>query len=137
MKRLTSDESEMYKLYCVPGSPNTQVKLNAIFLRKTNSWDHEFKKFELCWKLLNINNIFISEAQRLSDGKIVDVVDVTEQNEYEIVYCHESDAEIKVYRDNHVFVILAGDSFVCSVCNEIYPLRNKSGVCQNCKVVKE
>jgi hypothetical protein len=149
-KLKTKEERELYRKYHTPSCGNlNSIKLNAIFINKSlkggYTKEHESMKFDLSWEARGNDENYIVEAERKatekeavmfklkSNKKIVDFVNLSQQQEYEIIHKHESDLQIKFYRSNGVIPIIVGDFIICSVCNLKYPRRNKGNVCHNCK----
>lgn len=142
----TKEQLKNYRRYHIPGCGNlNSVKVNAIFLNKHNSIEHEQTKFDLAWT----SEIFITEAARSATEKevevfklkkktkIVDFVDLTSMKEFEIIHKHESDSQIQYYRSAGIFPFLVGDKITCEICKEKYPKRNKGNVCQVCKHINK
>jgi len=143
MKLKTKKERETHNKYNTPScSILDSVKVNAIFVRQ-NTKEHEQMKFELAWECIELSETFITEAERPSTleeqklfGKkrVVDFVNLSTGEEIEIVHKHESDMQIKLYREQGVIVIIIGKKTVCHRCKETYPKRNDKDpqLCQNC-----
>jgi hypothetical protein len=143
-KKLSKEENKLYRKYHYPHCGNlSSVKVGAIFLSKANTVEHERKKFEICWDLLEQGNKFITEAERKATDeerdvfklrlkKIVDVVDITNETEFEIIHKHETDEQIDFYRKKGTIVVLVGETIQCKKCMLKYPKRNKKGICQIC-----
>ncbi len=53
------------------GSHTQCIRLNC-----NNTWEHELKKFEICWKLLKEKKEFLTEAIFLN-GKRADIIDLS------------------------------------------------------------
>lgn len=141
MAKLTKEESKRYRKYHIPHCGNlNSVKLNAIFINKHNSIEHEKMKFDLAWD----TEKYLTEAERSATPeevsmfklsvkkKIIDFVDLVSGMEIEIIHKHENDKMIKFYRDNGTMAILVGETMKCSECQGVYPKRTKRLFCQNC-----
>jgi len=150
MAQLKTKESlSCYRKYHPPGGSNIQtIKLNAIFiqnsLKKGYTKEHEQMKFDLAWEAKGNGENFLTEAARsatdeerelfkVKKDKIVDFVNLSQQQEYEIVNKHENHKEVAYYRRRGIVPIIVGETFVCKVCNYKFPKKNKKGVCDNCK----
>jgi len=142
-RTLTPAENKLYRKYHIPGCGNlTSVKVGAVFLRKGNDRLHEDKKYDICWDLNIQDHKYLTEPERAAteeerelfkkNKKIVDVVDLTTEDEYEIIYKHETDEQIAFYRKNGTIAVLVGETIICKVCKGKYPKRNKKGICQIC-----
>ena len=93
-KLKTKTELAFYRKYS-KGGPLKSVKLNTIFLSKANTYEHELAKFNTAWGILSQGENFITEAERKATDeekelfnirkKIVDVVDIKYEQEYEIM----------------------------------------------------
>jgi len=141
----TKEESKFYRKYHIPGCGNlASVKLNAIFIAKGNTREHEQMKFDLAWEAKENGENFIIEAARwasddekeifeVKKDKIVDFVNLSQQQEYEIIHKHESDFQIKYYRGTGVTPMIVGETIICEKCGEKYPRRNKGNICGVCK----
>ena len=131
-------EKETYEKYHSPGNNNFVKRTkNAVFLNPANHLSHEIKKLEICYEFRKVGINFITEAvrnQKDRDGKYkrVDIVNLATGDEIEIINKHESDFEIKEYRENGVIPIIV-NPMVCKICGFKYPKRNKSNICQVCK----
>ena len=140
-KKLTPEQSKFYRKYHIPGCGNlNSVKVNAIFINKHNTREHELRKFELAWE----TEKYLTEgARRATDeerkifkvrkDKVVDFVDLTTQTEFEIVNAHENDRQIEYYRNNGTMVCLVCETIICKKCGKEFPKRNQKGICQICK----
>jgi len=134
-------EKETYEKYHTPGNSNfIRRPKNAVFLNPSNSLSHEVKKLEICYEFLSNGISFITEAVRNTkdkDGKYrrVDIINLVTGDEIEIINKHESDFEIKEYRENGAIPIIV-NPMVCKICGFKYPKRNKSNICQVCKEEK-
>lgn len=125
-------EEEVRRKYSVPGMPSyTKRSVNALHIHPQNNVIHERAKFELAYSLASEGKKFISECVS-RDGRRIDIVCLTDGQEYEVVYKHESDVEVRNHRSKGVCVVFVGDIIVCSVCGLMYPKRNKKDVCQIC-----
>jgi len=111
VRKLTKEESKFYRKYHIPGCGNlTSVKVNALFIRKGNTYEHEAAKFRVCWNLLKEGKTFLTEAARSKkrgdkSEKVVDVVDLTGETEIEVVHRNESHADVKAYRCEMLFLL--------------------------------
>jgi len=143
-KLKTEKEWGLYTKFYMPGtSIMNSVKLNAIFISKANTKEHESMKFELAWEALSNGENFLTEAERESSEqeiqvfkgkkKIVDFVNLSRGQEVEIVFKHETDEQIRFYREKGVLPIIIGDKIICDKCKHTYPRRNKGKTCQLCK----
>jgi len=134
-------EKETYEKYHTPANNNFIKRTkNAVFLNPANSFSHEVKKLEICYEFRKVGISFITEAVRNTkdrDGKYrrVDIVNLITGDEIEIINKHESDFEIKEYRENGVIPIIV-NPMVCKICGFKYPKRNKTNICQVCKKEK-
>jgi len=130
-------EKETYESYHTPSSSEfVRRKVNAVFLNPANSLKHELKKLEICYELLSNGCNFVTEAVKNEKvngkNKRVDIVDISAGKEIEIINKHETDFEVKEYRENGVIPIIV-NPMVCKICGFKYPKRNKSNICQVCK----
>jgi len=134
-------EKQTYEKYHTPSS-NEFVRRtkNAVFLNPANHLSHELKKLEICYEFRKVGINFITEAVKNSkvDGKEkrVDIINLIIGDEVEIINKHETDFEIKKYRENGVIPIMV-NPMVCKICGFKYPKRNKNNVCQICKKMNE
>jgi len=140
MKKLNQEETERYRKYHIPGTGNlNSVKLDALFIRKGNTYKHEKRKFDECWQILKDGGHFLTEAERSKKrgekDKIVDVVDLTSGYEIEVIHKHEKDIDLFNYRKQGVIPAIV-DPMCCGECQEYYPRRSKKNVCQLCKGVQ-
>jgi len=125
-------EEEVRRRYSVPGMPSyTKRSVNALHIHPQNNVIHERAKFDLAYKLASEGKKFISECVS-RDGRRIDLVCLSDGQEYEVVYKHESDVEVRNHRLRGVVVVFAGETIVCSVCGLVYPKRNSKGICQLC-----
>ena len=116
--------------YHIPSMSNIhRIKRNAVFLNRHNDLKHELKKAEVCYGL----SYFLTEAEENGSKRRYDVVDLISGTIYEIIYKHESDEDIKGYREIGIIPVFADETIVCSVCKQKYPKRNKGEICQICK----
>lgn len=46
-----------------------RIDVNAIKLNPTNTWEHEFRKVQICWDLLKKGRQFITEAIFVTKGR--------------------------------------------------------------------
>lgn len=147
-KTLTPEESKLYRRYHIPGCGNfNSVKVGAIFLSLANTKEHEKKKFEICWDLLKEKHKYLTEAERSATEeevvmfklktkkKIVDVVDLTAEDEFEIINKHEGHKETQFYRSKGVIPVII-NPFICKVCKLKYPIKlkrhEKNKICDIC-----
>ena len=140
MGKLSQNELRRYRKYHTPNCGNlTSIKLNAIFINKNNTREHEKTKFDLAWE----HEKYLTEAARvateeerkifnLKKDKVVDFVDLTTGEEIEIVNKHESDEQIAFYRKFGITPIIV-DPMRCTQCGHTYPRRNRGQICQLCK----
>lgn len=120
---------ENYNSYHVPSMANIhRIKRNAVFINRKNDILHEIAKLRICYNL----QYFLTEAESNKTGKRHDVVDLITGQIYECVFKHESDKEIKEYRENGIIPVIVGDKMVCRVCNLTFPKRKKDNICQVC-----
>jgi hypothetical protein len=88
-RKTITTEKENYGKYHIP---NCQAYMkrqkNCVVIHTSNNLPHEMKKAELCYYIQKAGHKFITEAQRNSSKFIVDVVDITTGQEYEIVDTH-------------------------------------------------
>ena len=150
MAKLTIEENKLYRKYHSPHAGNlNSVKLNAIFINKNEkrgySKEHEIMKFELAWEAKGMGQNYLVEAERkatdeeiemfkLKSGKmIIDFVNLTQEQEIQIIHKHETDKMIKFYRDNGTLAVIVGEKFKCKICKQYYPKRNKKEICKNCE----
>ena len=145
----TKEELSFYRKYHSPNASNlNSVKADCIFINKSEkkgyTKEHELMKFELAWEARGMGDHFITEGARsateiereifkVKKEKVIDFVNISQQQEYEIIHKHESDKQIKYYRDNGIIPIIVGETIICEICNQKYPKRNKGNVCHNCK----
>lgn len=141
----TKEARQFYNKFHIHGCGNlTTLKLNAIFIGKGNTREHEQMKFDLAWEAKSMGDNFITEGARkafddekeifkVKKDKIVDFVNLSQQQEYEIIHKHESDAQIKYYRGTGVVPMIIGETIICDKCREKFPRRNKGNICQECK----
>ena len=137
MQKLTKNEIQVHRNYHPPSCSNYQsVKVNVVHLNMHNDYEHELAKFKECWNIRKGGQSFITEAERNrkrgEERKIVDIVNLSNGDEIEIIFKHESDSQIKAYRDQGVIPIVV-NGMQCSMCQKTYPKRNEKGVCQLCK----
>lgn len=131
-------EKETYNSYHIPGNNEfTRRPKNAIFLNSSNNFSHEEMKFKICYEFLSSGISFITEAARNTKDKRkkekrVDIINLITGDEVEIINKHETDFEIKEYRENGVIPIIV-NPMTCKICGFKYPKRNKSNICQVCK----
>jgi hypothetical protein len=133
-------QRETYNSYHIPGCSNIQKrKINAIFFNPTNTWEHEREKARVCYDLLKEGKKFVTEAarNRNTNGihRRIDVV-CLDGTEYECVHKHESDKDIKIYREEGIIPVIV-NPMTCDICHLVYPKRNKINICQNCKNEKK
>lgn len=153
----TKKEREYYRKFHIPGCSNLMsVKLNAIFINRNEKGGytllHERTKFELAWEAKgNGDNFIIEAARRATDeereifkvrkDKVVDFINLSQQQEYEIVHLHEDHKMVKHYKENGIIAILVGDKFQCKKCLISYPALTKyhriEQICDNCKGEKD
>jgi len=131
-------ERNNWTKYKTPGCSNLhRRKVNAIFLNPVNSWEHECEKCRVAYSIQEVGHKFITEAERCRKEKgksvRVDVVNITLGQEYEIVYKHEDDADVKEYRRKGIIPIIV-NPYTCKICNEKYPIKTKKKkeICKNC-----
>jgi len=152
MVKLTLEENKLYRKYQSPHAGNlNSVKVNAIFINRNEKGGytkkHESMKFELAWEAKGMGQNYIIEAERkatdeeivmfkLKSGKTtIDFVNLTQEQESQIIHKHENHKQIKFYRDNGTLAIIVGEKFKCLVCKQFYPIkikRHKKGICDNC-----
>ena len=138
MKKLSKKQQEVWKKYKIPScSPMYNRKVNQCNFSKGNSLEHERAKFEIAFEIMKNGGLFIMEAERVKrdeNGKrrIVDVVDLNTGHEFEIIYKHESDEQIKKYREDGILSIIV-NPMTCEKCGKIYPKRGMRNICQLCK----
>ena len=131
-------EKETYEKYHIPGNNQfSRRPKNAIFISPSNSPEHEEMKLKICYEFRKVGIPYITEAvrnQKDRDGKYrrVDIINLITGDEIEIINKHESDFEIKKYRENGVIPIIV-NPMICKNCGFKYPKRNKSNICQVCK----
>ena len=135
-------EKETYEKYHTPGCNQfTRRSKNAVFLNPSNNLKHEEAKFTICYEFRKVGISFITEAARNTKDKRkkekrVDIVNLVTGDEVEIINKHESDFEIKEYRENGVIPIIV-NPMTCRVCGFKYPKRKKSNIFQVCKKEEE
>ena len=131
-------EKETQNKYHTPGcSEFTRRSKNAVYINPANHFSHEFKKLEICYEFRKVGISFITEAVRNKkdrDGKEkrVDIINLVTSDEIEIINKHETDFEIKKYREQGIIPIIV-NPMICKNCGFKYPKRNKSNICQVCK----
>ncbi len=76
------------KKYKKPNSGSSRPHVNAVYLRKDNSRDHELAKFKLGWKHMKAGCDIITEA-KTEKGDVIDLVCLDCDEEIEIVKTHE------------------------------------------------
>jgi hypothetical protein len=138
-RKLSGEELIRWRSYHVTGCGNhTTRKINCLFINTSNTIEHERGKLELMYEIMKSGGVIITEAVRNKvdyNGKNrrIDLVDLSTGVEYEVVHKHETDLQVKEYRDNgiHVKVI---NPITCKICGKVYPRRNKTDICQLCKV---
>jgi len=140
-KQRLMKEKETYNNYHTPGNNEfTRRPKNAVFLNPSNNLEHEELKFKICYEFLSSGISFITEAVRNTkvDGKEkrVDIINLITGDEVEIINKHETDFEVKEYRENGVIPIMV-NPMVCKICGFKYPKRNNSNICQVCKKEEE
>ena len=107
MVLLTREESEVCSRYHRPGNSSmTRVPVNAIFISRSNDNNnthekHEQAKFNLAWQLMEMGHNIITEACN-GAGRRVDLVDLTEDCEYEI---ETTEKRAQRFKGTEVFVI--------------------------------
>ena len=89
-KELNTFRRKVWYKYKIPGMSNLhRVKKNALFLHvpkgKDIGYEHEKKKFDVCFALKKAKMEFITEAQSCKDGRIIDVVCLDTGTEIEVV----------------------------------------------------
>jgi len=148
-KLKNKEEAKLYRKYHSPGCGNlTSIKLNAIFVTKKGdkgyTIEHERAKFDLAWEARSNDQNFLTEAERRASDeeakmfklrtkkKIVDFVNLTTGEEFEIIHKHESDEMIEFYRSIGVVPIIV-NPMICFICGKKYPIRSKKDICQSCK----
>ena len=94
-KDIMLKRNETMRLYKVPGTACMPCHRNHVILRPQNNWEHEKKKCEICYHLLNCETSFITEAQRKDNGDIIDVVILDTGEEIEIDHKHGNVEELK------------------------------------------
>ena len=139
-KKMSPEESKFYRRYHIQNCGNfNSVKLNAIFINKHNTREHEDFKVDLSWE----HERFLTEAARKATDEerflfkvkkdlVLDFVDIKGMKESQIIHKHETDEQIKYYRDNGIFAFIVGETIICSKCGLKYPKRNNKGICQIC-----
>ena len=83
MIRLNKNELSRWKCYHKTNS-TAYCKINGFVVYWNNSREHEFKKLELMWDLVNQGNKVICEAVENDTGLRRDLVDLTDDIIYEI-----------------------------------------------------
>ena len=73
--------------YHTPNNPCKPRERNAVYLNPSNSWEHEKKKCEVCFKLQGDGMQFITEASNRK-GERIDIVCLDTGEEIEIVHKH-------------------------------------------------
>jgi len=149
-KLKTTQERKFYRKFHIPGGSNLQsVKLNTIFItrneKKGYSYEHEKAKFDLAWECRGNGHNFITEAERKAteeekkefkiNKKIVDFVNLTTNEEYEIIHKHENHKQVEFYRKNGVIPIII-NPMICTTCLKKFPKKNNLTVCTLCKKIK-
>ena len=134
---LTKEERENYRRYHIQGQSNLHsIKIDHVTYNIHNTEAHELMKAKVCWDIKKRGGHFLCEAERnqLENGKKrrIDVVDISEGQEYECINTNEEDWRIKEYREMGVFPVIV-NPMTCSICKLKYPKRSESEVCQNCK----
>ncbi len=148
MRKLTKEESKLYRKYHTSGCGNlTSIKVNAIFINKNikkgYTKEHESFKFELAWEASGNGEKYLIEAARMATDeereifkvkkdKIVDFVNLSQEQEYEIIHKHETDQQIQFYRKKGTIPMVVGEDITCKICNQKYPRRSKKNICQVC-----
>lgn len=70
---------------------------NAIRLNSNNTWEHESKKIEICWRLIREKKQFYTEAIVDSGNRIFDILDIDDNLAIEVKHT-ESDESIEEKR---------------------------------------
>jgi len=85
-KNLMYQRNQNSRLYLCPKS-NLPRQRNCLYFG-TGDYEHELRKFALCWAAKALGHEFITEA-RGKDGNIVDFVDLDTGFECEVETCPE------------------------------------------------
>jgi len=88
-KELNIHRRKNWWKYHIPSCGNLmRIKKNAIFISAANSFEHEMRKCEECYKLKKLGHEFITEAERnrkRNEARVkVDIVDLDIGEEIEI-----------------------------------------------------
>ena len=75
---------------------------NCVIIHTANNLPHELKKLEICYNLQKEGHKFITEAQRNNSKIIVDIVDISSGEEWEIV---DTSGDIERYEKENVNVV--------------------------------
>lgn len=93
------------KLYSRPNMTSIErPHLNAIYVKQGETWEHASKKFQIAFEHIQKGHKIITEARRLSDGDIPDLVCYDCGEEIEVVATH---GDIESYKKKGRIVILA------------------------------
>jgi len=85
-KELAQFRRRVWMKYKIPSMSNLhRVKQNVVFIHGSNGYEHERKKFDICYELQSKGYKFITESQSCKDGRIVDLVVLDTGTEVEIV----------------------------------------------------
>lgn len=80
---------ETHRLYHVNGCANEiRCPKNLVRFNVHNSKEHEMKKAEVCFDIQKSGDEFITEACRNDNGDIVDLVNLSNGDEWEIINTH-------------------------------------------------
>ena len=100
-------ESETYKKYHIPNLRNyMRRQKNCVIIHTANGLPHEIEKLKVCYEIQKEGHKFITEAQRNDSKIIVDVVDLTDGEEYEVVDKH---GDIERYQKEKVNIRLVDE----------------------------
>lgn len=100
---MTPEESQVWKRYRTPGCSSSQlVKPNVVFFNTHNTTRHEMAKAEMAWKLRQMGHSILTEAECDYGGRRVDLVDLTEDQEYEF---ETDEKRAERFKGTNVYVV--------------------------------
>jgi hypothetical protein len=96
--KLRKMETPQYKIYenlkPVRFSNKSGSHVNCVRIFKNNTWEHEFRKFQICWELLQQGHSFLTEAIFEKGEGRADILDLNDGTIIEVV-CSESSESLE------------------------------------------
>ena len=82
-------------------------KVNVVYLSRANTHAHELKKAEIAFDHMKEGHNTVTEAIRRTDNKIIDMVFLTCDEEFEVVAKNDVKEVIERYKAEEVTIIYA------------------------------